>query len=829
MGTEERHGSLKQLSPAPLNVDGRSGSFCERKVEPLEKLVVLELADGIAGPTCGLMLADLGARVIKIEGPDGDRTRGWGPPYVGKESAIFIGLNHNKESVVLDPEEKETLSRLIERADVLIEHPRLEVPSAAARLGTDPVSINPGLIHLHISPNGTEGEFSGSAGSEMTAEALSGYWRLLGRPGEAPLRHGAEIAEIATSLFAGQAILAALIGRQRGKGGQRIDVSLLQSLMSTSTILHAASHNPDAWKGFHLLNLMWAPDTGFRTADGQITLDFRRGRALWEEFCRTFGLENLIDDPRFSNYRSTIYTGDRVEETRADYEAALTKFPSDVVLEAAARIGGTAVRYNDMSAAVSHPQVESTGIIGSAPLPGGGAIRRVSKMFSLELSGARAEATPAPRLGEHTDTVRQELDAQPTASEISVPARPVQQAETTSAGPTGPLAGLRVLDMGTAGVGPWGAMLLGQMGAEVIKLENPSGDSIHHVPPTQNGFSSTYAALNLNKRGIILDLKNEVERAAAIEIASEVDVIIENFRVGVVDRLGLGYEALKHRNPGLVYLSVRGYGATGPMRDMGCTDPHCQAFCGYGSLNGVPGGSGQLMRYYAHHDLNTSMVLTFGILAALLEREKSGRGQRVETSMLQAGIALQRVRLSEYFATGVQPPRLGSAISYCVPDQAFLCGDQVHLAVSAGSEAEWQRLCTAIGMPELIEDERFRRNEDRVRNRVQLLPMLEERFLKFASGYWHLALTRAQVPVAFYWDHGDHMQSRHIAANEMLATINREPWGEVLVGGMPWRFHVTKGGILPPCFPGEETNTVLREFGVNSNVTRDKWRPVSRD
>ena len=797
----------------------------------MKDLIVLEVADGIAGPACGLQLADLGARVIKLEYPAGDRTRGWGPPFIDGESAIFIGLNRSKESVVLDPaapDHAARLMRLVEQADILIEHPRADRPPLATELGRDPVAVNPALIHVSISAHGSRGELAGTEGSELTAQAMAGYWRMLGHVGEPPLRHGAEIAEITTAEFAYQAVAAALINRSRGGGGQLVELSLLGSLSTLGSILKAATHNPDEWSGFHLLNLMWAPDTGFRTADGKVTLEFRRSRSIWEEFCNQFGLGHLTKDPRFDDHRATIYTGDRVADTKTDYEAQLTKYPTEVVIQAATKLGGVSVPHNRMPTVVSHPQVETVGIIGSGPLKGGGRIKHLKVPFRVKLADGWPEPRPAPSLGEHTASVLSE-------AKLRRFAEPRHEARKSTAAPAaargtsrGPLSGLKVLDIGAAAVGPWGAMLLGQLGADVIKLENPVGDSLHHVRPRQNGYSTTYAVTNLNKRGIILDLKQELDRAAALEIAASADVLVQNFRTGVADRLGLGYEAVSKRNPRIVYLSVSGFGQTGPMKDVGCSDQHCQAFCGYGALNGLPGSSGELMRYYALHDLNSAMVVTQAILTALLEREQTGVGQKVETSMLEAGLALQRVRLSEFFATGMQPGPLGSAISYCVPDQAFRCGDATQLAVTAGSESEWQRFCQAIGMAELVSDERFARNADRVRNRDVLIPLLEARFLTQPALYWHLVLNRAQVPASYFLDHQHRWNDSHFAENGMITRIHKEPWGELAMGGLPWHFHGTPAEIRPPCLPGEHTQEVLDEYGVQATKRTEPWRYTPR-
>ncbi len=392
----------------------------------------------------------------------------------------------------------------------------------------------------------------------------------------------------------------------------------------------------------------------------------------------------------------------------------------------------------------------------------------------------------------------------------------------------GPLRGIRVVDISQAAVGPWAGMLLGQLGCEVIKIEPPAGDLIHYVKPWQNGVGTTYATMNLNKQGVILDLKDEGDRAAALELAAECDVMIENFRPGVVERLGIDYETVRQRNPKIVYCSVTGFGRRGPMKDIGCTDQHAQAFCGYGALNGEPGSDGELMRYYAHHDLTTAIIVAQAVLTGLWVREQTGEGQRVETSMLQAGLALQRVRFAEFAASGMEPKRNGSGISYCVPDQAFRCGDGRHVAVSAGSEAEWRALCQALGLDGLVADPRFATNRDRVRERTALIPILEEAFAGMASAWAYKKLNAAGVPASLFMDYEQQRHHAHFADNGMIVPLDKAPWGELAVGGLPWHFERTPGEVTAPPFPGEHTRDVLDARGLKGKHEPGSWTLAPR-
>ncbi|TVR07626.1 MAG: hypothetical protein EA385_12290 [Salinarimonadaceae bacterium] len=385
----------------------------------MKDIVVLEAAEGIAGPVCGLQFADLGARVIKIEPPEGDRSRGWGPPFLDGDSAPFIALNRNKESAVIDWSDElapRRLRALVAAADVLVEHERPLVKSWREILVEEPTAINERLVHLRISANGPEGPLAGQAGSELTAQAMSGYWRLLGRPQDPPLRHGAELAEIGTGLFGYQAALAALISREKSGKGQVVHLSLLGSLMTYATILTASMNQPDDWVGFHLLNILWPPDTGYRTADGKVTLEFRRGRQVWVEFCNRVGLDALPDDPRFKDWRATIYTGDLVGEAKPVYEEALSALPTLEVLAAAMEAGGTSVPHATMATISAHPQVESVGAFTSVPLATTGRVRQVASPFRVAMPEEAPPHRASPPLGAQTEAVFAEFGANPHPS-----------------------------------------------------------------------------------------------------------------------------------------------------------------------------------------------------------------------------------------------------------------------------------------------------------------------------------------------------------------------------------------------------------------------------
>jgi formyl-CoA transferase len=370
----------------------------------------------------------------------------------------------------------------------------------------------------------------------------------------------------------------------------------------------------------------------------------------------------------------------------------------------------------------------------------------------------------------------------------------------------GTLAGIRVVDASMGAVGPWAGTLLGQLGADVIKLEPPQGDFIRNIKPTQGGLSTTYISSNVNKRGIVLDLKETEPRKEAQRLIATADVFIENFRPGVADRIGLGWKELSAANKRLVYGSASGFGWSGPLVAVGATDPHIQAFTGSTSVNGEVGAPRQRLRWYGGFDVNTSMCLTQGILAALIERERTGAGRLVRVTMVEAALALQRVRLAEHFAGG-KPRPMGSATTYLVPDRMFRALDGF-VAVSATTEKQWRAFCEAIERRELADDASFATNAARIENRDELDRILEPVFASRSIGHWVRMMARHRVPCAKPTCFDDFRYHEHYRANDMLVEVDAPTTGQMTLAGVPWQFKRRPGEVTRAPLPGEHTEQV---------------------
>ena len=377
---------------------------------------------------------------------------------------------------------------------------------------------------------------------------------------------------------------------------------------------------------------------------------------------------------------------------------------------------------------------------------------------------------------------------------------------------SGPLSGVRVLDLSRVLAGPFCTMLLGDLGAEVIKVERPGGgdDTREWAPPFAAGESAYYLCVNRNKKSVALDLKSPKGIAAVRALSARSDVVLENFRVGVADKLGLGYEALAQGNPGLVYCSITGYGQTGPYRDLPGYDFILQAMSGLMSVTGEPGGEPMKLGV-ATVDLTAGMYAAVAILAALRSRDATGQGQRIDLALMDSALSWLANVGGNYLVSGNVPGRFGNAHATIVPYQVFRSKDG-HLAVGIGNDGQYRTFCGIAGAPELSSDERFSTNPARVRNREALIPLLERVFARRPTAEWIELLWGEGIPAGPINTVDRALEDPNTVARGMVVGMPHSKAGSVRLIGSPMKFSATPVEYRrPPPLLGEHTEEVLRD------------------
>jgi formyl-CoA transferase len=377
----------------------------------------------------------------------------------------------------------------------------------------------------------------------------------------------------------------------------------------------------------------------------------------------------------------------------------------------------------------------------------------------------------------------------------------------------GPLSGVRVLDLTRVVAGPYCSMFLGDLGAEVVKVEQPGAgdDTRGWGPPFAGGESAYYLSINRNKQSLTLDLKSKRAVELLRQLVKAADVIIENFRPGTMERLGLGEKELRELNPRLIYASLTGFGADGPMSDWPGYDLIVQAWGGLMSVTGTPDGE-PVKVGVAIVDLVAGLMLGKAITAALFAREKIGVGQRIDTSLLEAEVASLINVGSNYLVGGKVPTRWGNAHPNIVPYQNFQTADG-YLVIGVASEVIWKRFCEAIGQRDLINDSRFADNSKRVENRSELIALLSEMFLERRNDAWFKLLTDAEVPCAPVQTIDQVFQAPQVLQRDMLIEVDHPTAGKVRMAGIPVKFSVTPATVrMPPPLLGEHNEKILESW-----------------
>jgi len=380
-----------------------------------------------------------------------------------------------------------------------------------------------------------------------------------------------------------------------------------------------------------------------------------------------------------------------------------------------------------------------------------------------------------------------------------------------------PLEGIRVVDLTRFMAGPFGTAMLADYGADVLKVEPPGeGDGARAWgPPFVGGESVYFLSVNRNKRSLTLNLRHPEGVALFQRLADRADVVIENFTPGTMDRLGIGEGALRKRNPRLIYCAISGFGQSGPYRDRPAFDLILQGMGGVMATTGEEGGA-PVRVGIPIADIAGGMYAAYAIVLAVLARGRTGTGQVLDVSLMDAQIAWLSYYVGIYLVSGEVPPRRGSAHATVVPYQAFACADGRYITLGTGNDRLFRRFCEVAGLA-FADDPRFRTNPDRIRHRAELIPLLEAAFRSRPAAAWLQVLGRAGVPCGPIATVDEIVRDPQVRAREMVVEIDHPSAGRIPVPGLPIKCSQTPGSIRrPPPRLGEHTAEVLAELGVPS-------------
>jgi formyl-CoA transferase/CoA:oxalate CoA-transferase len=388
-----------------------------------------------------------------------------------------------------------------------------------------------------------------------------------------------------------------------------------------------------------------------------------------------------------------------------------------------------------------------------------------------------------------------------------------------------PLEGIKVLDLSRALAGPYCTMMLADMGAEVIKLEMPGrgDDSRAWGPPFQEGESAYFMSVNRNKKSMTLNLKKERATEIIHNLIKQSDVIVENFRPGTMEKLGLSYSEVKEINPKIIYCSISGFGQDGPYRLLPGMDQVLQGMGGLMSITGEPNGP-PIKVGVAVADIAGGMFAAYGIMVALFYREKTGKGQKIDNSLLDNQVAWLTYRAGAFFVSGEISKPLGSGHPVIVPYQAFKAKD-TYFNLAVGNDQLWEKFCIAVGLEEIMNDPKYATNSMRVKNREDVVKIIEDLICTKEASEWLNLLTEAGIPCGPIYTMEKLFSDPQVLHRKMVIELDHPKAGTIKVTGVPLKLSDTPGEILtPPPVLGQHTKDILLDLGYNEKDIEEMYK-----
>ena len=785
---------------------------------PLQGIRVVEVAEGVAGPFCGRMLAAFGADVIKVEPtPHGDRTRVLEPRLPGvresESSTLFLHLNMGKRSVGLDLRPGEgvsTLRRVLDSADVLIEDWNAESRSDT---GIDSIlETNPELIDLSLTPFGTDGPYSDWRTTPLVSLALGGFLYLSGEEDREPLMIPGCQSEYLAGLHGYAGAMIALWKRTSTGAGGRVEVSEIESLAALhqfTTVMHTygglvRSRHGTRWESKGSYGRY--PITVLPCKDGYVAYAVST-EGQWEMLFPMVGRAELLDEPRFETFIERREHADEIDSILTDWMKDKTR--AEVFELAAGTWSEPLSPLLDLGEVLEDRQLAHRGLFAEIEHPDAGLLRYPTVPFKMSVSQPRFER--APRLGEHTSDVLSHAPSPPAGEgwdegereSPSPQSPPVKAAEAVPSRPH--LSDVRVLDLTRVWAGPLATRILGDYGAEVIKISDP------RVPLDRT--SGTNNKLNRNKVNLALRLDQEEGRALFLDLVSTSDVVVENFRPRVMRNFGLTYERLREVRPDIIMCSMPGFGTTGEYADYPAFGPSVEAMTGLPSMMGYEGGEPRTSSL-AYPDPVSALNSVAAIMIALHHRRQTGEGQFIDLALTEGPICQIGEHIAAYSRTGHQPPRVGNSHPVHAPYGVYpAAGDDNWVSICVQSDSEWVDLCTLMGSPELARDPKFSAESVRRSNRDEVDAVVSEWSCTLDGG--HIASSAQSVGIAAgrvakNWQMLEdvHLNSREFFVDLDEPDVGRKkyPGQAIMMGGL------RKSDWIPSSRLGEHSEQIAKDI-----------------
>ncbi len=794
---------------------------------PFAGFRVIELAEGVAGPYCGKLLADLGADVIKVEPPAGDRARraSGGDPAKTLDpegSPLFLYCNTSKRGIVLDLDDdrdRETFAALLADAAVLIADRQ------------PPVETRADLIVAAVTPYGLAGPRAAAPAGELTLTHGGGLVNQMPTRSRdidrAPVTLGGHQAGYHGGLVAALAVAALLYERRRGGAGARVDVSIQDVMVSlVAPLLASARYHETTWSR--------VPDRPpamgrLRTSDGYVILN-----AFDDHHFELF--RELMGHPSWcegDEWKDMAYRSHHLMEIAHHVDAWALEQKRDDLYHRAARLGIPVGPIHDAADVMAYAQYAARDYFVDVAHPRAGTKRYAGWPYRMGASKPRV-SRPAPLLGEHSAEIRSELNGGAASARTTVASSGAEPAAAPSRPPL-PLEGIRVAEFAWVWAGPYAGVLLSALGAEVIKVEGPKRLDLTRrsviwpraeEAPQKVGPDAglVFNTMNLNKRSLTLDLSQPEGRELALRLAGECDVIYDNMRPGAMVKLGLDHENLRRTNPELIVASSSGRGHGGPETE----------YLGYAMVHqGVAGGayiSGYPDDHPTHSggdvDVMNAITLAFSVVAALHHRERTGEGQFIDYSQCEGVSSLLGEVLLEYEMTGEIPERAGNSHRSSAPHNVYRCwGVDRWLALEVHSDEEFGRLAATMGRPDLAEDQHFAAAAARKQNEGELDRIIGAWTRERDRDWLARELCNAGVAAAPSRDARDLYADSHLRARGAFVTVEHPDLGDLELVGPPFR--IEGRDLTPRRAPllGEHTDAILSGLlGLSNDELADYRR-----